>query len=109
MVCACSGESCCYYHGYVLAEMSVQQTRAHFLRKYGSLVDRPEIGRDLTEVYWRPGNTEPFLELVERLTGSALSADAWVAHLQRPVDERRVHPLFALSAGHLHTLRKRHF
>ena len=30
--------------GYVLAEMSVQQTRAHFLRKYGALVDRPEVG-----------------------------------------------------------------
>ncbi|KAK9843964.1 hypothetical protein WJX81_000584 [Elliptochloris bilobata] len=83
-----SGESCCYYHGYVLAEMSVQQTRAHFLRKYGALVDRPEVGRDLAEVYWRPGNTEPFLGLVEKLTGTPLSADAWVAQLQRPLEER---------------------
>ena len=28
-----SDESSCYYHGYVLAEMSVHQTREHFLEK----------------------------------------------------------------------------
>lgn len=133
--------------------MSVQQTRAHFLRKYGALVDRPEVGaraytpcatashvrpdfksrvelgvlgnasshhnlvqqlikqltmletvadgllsllgqvgRDLAEVYWRPGNTEPFLGLVERLTGAPLSADAWVAQLQRPLEQRYAGP-----------------
>lgn len=27
-------ESAAYYHGYVLAEMSVHQTREHFLQKY---------------------------------------------------------------------------
>ena len=47
-----------------------------------------QVGRDLTEVYWRPGNTEPFLGLVQRLTGAPLSADAWVAQLQRPLEER---------------------
>jgi hypothetical protein len=83
-----SGESCCYYHGYVLAEMAVQQTRAHFLATYGGLVDRPEVGRDLAEGYWRPGNTEPFLGLVARLTGAPLAADAWVAHLCRDLDAR---------------------
>ena len=40
-----AGEQCAGSRaGYVLAEMSVQQTRAHFLRKYGALVDRPEVG-----------------------------------------------------------------
>lgn len=40
--------------GYVLAEMSVQQTRAHFLRKYGALVDRPEVGAHAyTALRWR--------------------------------------------------------
>ena len=76
-----SDESSCYYHGYVLAEMSVMQTRAHFLAKYGNIVDNPKVGADLTEGYWRPGNGAPFLELVERLTGKPLSADAWVAGL----------------------------
>ena len=28
-----------------------------------------QVGRDLAEVYWRPGNTEPFLGLVQRLVG----------------------------------------
>ena len=56
--------------GYVLAEMSVHQTRAHFMQKYGNIVDNPQIGKDLTEVYWLPGNGEGFLALVEKLTVS---------------------------------------
>ena len=39
-----SGEASAYYHGYVLAQMAVYQTRDHFLRKYGSLLDEPGIG-----------------------------------------------------------------
>jgi hypothetical protein len=49
-------------HGYVLAEMSVHQTRAFFKSKYGNLVDNPSIGKDLAEVYWKPGNSEMFLD-----------------------------------------------
>jgi hypothetical protein len=82
-----SDESSCYYHGYVLAEMSVWQTRQHFLKKYGEIVDNPQIGKDLAEVYWKPGNSEAFLDLVEKLTGSPLSSDAWVEELQTPVEE----------------------
>jgi hypothetical protein len=51
-----SDESSAYYHGYVLAEMSVHQTREHFLKKYGRIVDEERVGRDLAEVYWKPGN-----------------------------------------------------
>lgn len=37
-------EASCYYHGYVLAEMSVHHTRAYFKRKLGGkLVDNPEV------------------------------------------------------------------
>ena len=36
-------ESSAYYHAYVLAEMSVHQTRAHFKRKYGAMVDNPKV------------------------------------------------------------------
>ena len=82
-----SDESSCYYHGYVLAEMSVWQTRQHFLKKYGEIVDNPQIGKDLAEGYWKPGNSEAFLDLVEKLTGSPLSSDAWVEELQTPVEE----------------------
>ncbi|GFR51274.1 hypothetical protein Agub_g13582 [Astrephomene gubernaculifera] len=82
-----SDESACYYHGYVLAEMAVRQSRAHFKSKYGNIVDNPSIGKDLTEVYWRPGNGAPFLDLVSQLTGRQLAADDWVHELQRPVEE----------------------
>lgn len=39
-----SDESSCYYHGYVLAEMAVRQTRAYFLDKFGHLTDNSAIG-----------------------------------------------------------------
>ena len=68
--------------GYVLAEMAVHQTREHFLRKYGTIVDNPQIGADLCAAYWKPGNSEAFRVLVHRLTGKPLAADAWVADLE---------------------------
>lgn len=80
-------ESAAYYHGYVLAEMSVHQTRKHFLKIYGSLTDNEMIGRDLTEVYWKPGNSENFLDLVEKLTKEPLTSQAWVEKLQESVEE----------------------
>ena len=36
-------ESSAYYHAYVLAEMSVHKTRAHFKRKYGAVVDNDKV------------------------------------------------------------------
>ncbi|PSC69592.1 peptidase M3 [Micractinium conductrix] len=83
-----SDESSAYYHGYCLAEMAVHQTRAHFLAKYGRLVDEPRIGKDLAEVYWAPGNAEPYLSLVEKLTGAPLTAAAWVKELQTPLKQK---------------------
>lgn len=78
-------EASCYYHGYVLAEMSVHQTRAHFLSTYGFIVDNPKVGADLASVYWHPGNSVPFLELVQKLTGAPLTGDAWVKVLREDV------------------------
>jgi len=82
-----SDESSCYYHGYVLAEMAVHQTRDHFLEKYGSLTDNPNIGPELSKTMWAPGNSEAFLDLVKQLTGKPLSSDAWVSMLRQPLDE----------------------
>lgn len=73
--------------GYVLAEMSVHQTRDHFLRKYGAIVDNEHVGADLAKVYWAPGNSAPFLSLVQELTGRPLSGDAWVKKLNQGVEE----------------------
>ena len=83
-------EASCYYHGYVLAEMSVHQTRAHFLSTYGTIIDNPNVGRDLTDRYWRPGNGTPFLDLVKGLTGKPLSADAWVEALGEDLERKLV-------------------
>jgi hypothetical protein len=80
-------ESAAYYHGYVLAEMSVHQTRKHFETKYGSIIDNPNVGKDLAEVYWRPGNSVGFLDLVKNLTGSELSSESWVEKLQADIED----------------------
>lgn len=44
-----------------------------------------QVGKDLEEVYWRPGNGAAFLDLVQQLTGQPLTADAWVEQLREPV------------------------
>jgi hypothetical protein len=69
-----AGESSAYYHGYVLAEMAVEQTRTFFRGRDGHLVDNPRIGPDLAEFYWKDGNAMRFPDYVARLTGQALSA-----------------------------------
>ncbi len=82
-----SGDSSAYYHGYVLAEMAVHQTREFFLERDGHLVDNPKIGPDLCARYWRPGNSRTMLELVKDLTGKPFSADAIVREANRDVPE----------------------
>lgn len=82
-----SGESSAYYHGYVLAEMAVHQTRRFFLARDGYLVDNPRIGPDLAENYWAPGNSVPFDDTLRRLTGAPLQADALVEVCNRTVDD----------------------
>ena len=67
--------------------MNVYQTRSHFLKKYGRLLNEPRIGADLAKIYWAPGNTELFFDLVKSMTGSPLTADAWVAVLAEPVED----------------------
>ncbi len=71
--------------------MSVHQTREYFLSKYGSIVDNPRVGAELAEVYWRPGNSEQFLDLVHKLTGKPLKGDSWVHDLNTTVEEALEH------------------
>lgn len=65
----------------------MHQTREHFLTKYGRIVDNPQVGNDLRDVYWECGNSLPFLSLVEKLTGKPLSASAWVHELGIPLEK----------------------
>lgn len=82
-------ESSAYYHGYTLADMAVHQTRRALRRMLGvhDLTDRPEVGALLSGGYWKPGNTVPYLTMVERVTGEPLSAEAWVDELETPLEE----------------------
>jgi hypothetical protein len=73
-----AGESSAYYHGYVLAEMAVEQTRRFFLARDGHLTDNPRIGPDLARHYWAPGNAATFDETLMGLTRERLSPDALV-------------------------------
>lgn len=82
-----AGESSAYYHGYVLAEMAVYQTRRFFLARDGHLVDNPRIGPDLARAYWAPGNAVSFNDTLRTLTGSPLRADALVEDCLESADD----------------------
>ncbi len=82
-----AGESSAYYHGYVMAEMAVQQTRSYFLNKYGYLTDNPNIGPELEAGYWKPGNSVSFMDLVKNVTGKPFNADALVDHVNTSTEQ----------------------
>jgi hypothetical protein len=82
-----SGESSAYYHGYVMAEMAVQQTRAFFLERDGHLVDNPKIGPELQRAYWAPGNSKLFQDYLRELTGEGLEARYLAQEASRSVEE----------------------
>ena len=67
-------ESACAYHGYLLALMAVEQTRAYFQGRDGYLTDNPRIGPDLAAHYWGPGNGMSHDETLRSLTGEGFSA-----------------------------------
>ncbi|GFH09111.1 uncharacterized protein HaLaN_04198 [Haematococcus lacustris] len=46
-----------------------------------------QVGKELAEVYWAPGNGAAFLDLVQQLTGTPLAADAWIKHLEQPLEQ----------------------
>ncbi len=82
-----SGESSAYYHGYVLAEMAVHQTRRFFLNRDHVLVDNPNVGRDLAEHYWKPGNSRTFPDMIKGMTGESFGASATVEMVSKPLAE----------------------
>ena len=69
-------ESSAYYHGYVLAEMAVEQTRATLEQRLGPLLDEPRVGATLRDTWWQHGNARSFFDYIEDLCGSSLSAQA---------------------------------
>ena len=82
-----SGEASAYYHGYVLAEMAVYQTREYFLRTDGHLMDNPNIGKKMAKHYWNAGNSKHFFDFIENLTGEPFSAKATNALLSKSIED----------------------
>ncbi|MGA2547633.1 MAG: M3 family metallopeptidase [Rectinemataceae bacterium] len=66
-------ESAASYHGYLLADMAVYQTRAWFLDRFGYIADNPAVGRLLAEKYWAPGNSLTQAQTLRVLTGEGFS------------------------------------
>jgi oligoendopeptidase F len=93
-----SGEGSAYYHGYLLAQMAVYQTQDYFFGKYGYITDNPNVGPELREKYWKPGNSKTFFEFIQSLTGKPFSADSAVARVNASPDEIRASVDAALEA-----------
>ena len=66
-------ESAAAYHGYLLANMAVYQTRAYFERTYGYLTDNPAIGPLLAQHYWARGNGLTHDQTLVSLTGESFN------------------------------------
>lgn len=72
-----SWESSGYYHGYGLAELQVHQLREYFFKKYGYIVDNPNVGKEMKKV-WRLGASKPSNEFIKIVTGKKISPDAYI-------------------------------
>lgn len=79
-------ESACAYHGYLLAQMAVYQTRAHLVEKLGYLSDNPAVGPLISRHYWQPGNSMGHHATIRALTGEAFSAGPLAATCNRSVE-----------------------
>ena len=65
-----------------------ERCRNFFLKKYGYIVDNPDVGPTLRDAYWKCGNSKNFLDIVKDLTGTELTGDAWTESLQESVDDK---------------------
>jgi len=80
-------ESAASYHGYLLANMAVYQTRAFFLGKFGYLTDNPAIGPLLARHYWAPGNSVSHDATLRSLTGEGFTARYLAEACNQSVDQ----------------------
>lgn len=65
------------YHGYGLAELALTQWCAYFYKKYGFIVDNPNVGKEMSRV-WKLGAGKTFSEFVKIATGVKLSSHAFL-------------------------------
>ncbi len=60
------------------------------------------MGRALAEVYWKPGNSRGFLDLVKEMTGVPFSADALVEKVSGATEDAvvKARALYEAGAGY---------
>jgi oligoendopeptidase F len=81
-----SWESSAYYHGYGLAELGVHQWRDYFFKKYGYIVDNPNIGKEMIKI-WKYGSLFSSGKFIKMATGKSLSANAFIKNVTKSYDE----------------------
>lgn len=68
-----------YYFSYLLGELFASAIQEALTQSCGdALLSSPEAGRFLQEKLFQPGNRMSWSALVQHVTGSALSGDAWL-------------------------------
>ena len=92
-------ESAASYHGYLLANMAVYQTRAYFERTYGYLTDNPAIGPAMSEHYWARGNSISHNDTLVSLTGESFNAKYLADSCNQTVDEAWANALAKMAAA----------
>jgi len=80
-----SWESSGSYHGYGLADIAVEQWREYFYKKYGYIVDNPNVGKEMTKM-WTLAASKTFKEFVIEATGEALSPKAIIVDMTMSID-----------------------
>ena len=80
-------EAAASYHGYLLAQMAVDQTRAYFEREHGYLTDNPAIGPKLAEHYWARGNSVNHNATLVSLTGEPFNAKYLADSCNQTIDQ----------------------
>jgi oligoendopeptidase F len=92
-----SWESSCSYQGYGLAEIALYQWREYFFKKYGYIVDNPQVGKEM-KAMWKYGSAKPFPECVLLATGKKLSPSAYLKQvtLSAPAKLKRAKERVAL-------------
>jgi Peptidase family M3 len=81
-----SWESSGAYHGYGLAELALTQWRTYFYKKYGYIVDNPNVGKEMKKV-WQFGSKYTFNEFVVLATGNKLSAQPFLDEVTASVPQ----------------------
>ncbi|MBL8967380.1 MAG: hypothetical protein JNG85_10235 [Spirochaetaceae bacterium] len=92
-------ESAASFHGYLLADMAVYQTRAWFLREFGFIADNPAVGPLLAEKYWAPGNSLTHDQTLRALTGEGFSARHLAEDCNRSAEEAWAEAEAAMAAS----------